>query len=335
MSQAGIILCVDDDSTVLAALRSVLSSHFGSEMEFEFAESGDEALEIDAELRAQGRELGLVISDFMMPGLRGDELLVRLHATSPNTVKILLTGQSDLTGVKRAINDANLYRFLEKPFLNEDIVLTVRAAIKSYRQERDLIRQNEELRRLNAELEDIVQARTLELVEKNRELEQLSVTDKLTGLANRRKLDQVLEEEFIRARRYDVEFSVAIMDIDHFKVVNDGHGHATGDVVLEAMARILRQQTRDADVLARWGGEEFVVLCRHAGLQRCMATAEKIREAIAAHAFTGVGQVTASFGVAACRKDDSIASLMARADAALYRAKAGGRNRGEVGDEHG
>ena len=327
MSQAGIILCVDDDSTVLAALRSVLSSHFGSEMEFEFAESGDEALEIDAELRAQGRELGLVISDFMMPGLRGDELLVRLHATSPNTVKILLTGQSDLTGVKRAINDANLYRFLEKPFLNEDIVLTVRAAIKSYRQERDLIRQNEELRRLNAELEDIVQARTLELVEKNRELEQLSVTDKLTGLANRRKLDQVLEEEFIRARRYDVEFSVAIMDIDHFKVVNDSHGHATGDVVLEAMARILRQQTRDADVLARWGGEEFVVLCRHAGLQRCMATAEKIREAIAAHAFTGVGQVTASFGVAACRKDDSIASLMARADAALYRAKAGGRNR--------
>ena len=335
MAQAGIILCVDDDSTVLAALRSVLSSHFGSEMEFEFAESGDEALEIDAELRAQGRELGLVISDFMMPGLRGDELLVRLHATSPNTVKILLTGQSDLTGVKRAINDANLYRFLEKPFLNEDIVLTVRGAIKSYRQERDLIRQNEELRRLNAELEDIVQARTLELVEKNRELEELSVTDKLTGLANRRKLDQVLEEEFIRARRYDVEFSVAIMDIDHFKDVNDHHGHAAGDLVLEAMARILRQQTRDADVLARWGGEEFVILCRHAGLARCLATAGKVREAIAAHVFSGVGQVTASFGVAACRKDDSVASLMARADAALYRAKAGGRNRVEVGDEHG
>lgn len=333
MNQAGIILCVDDDSTVLAALRSVLSSHFGSELEFEFAESGDEALEIDAELRAQGRELGLVISDFMMPGIRGDELLVRLHATSPNTVKILLTGQSDLTGVKRAINDANLYRFLEKPFLNEDIVLTVRAAIKSYRQERDLIRQNEELRRLNAELEDIVQARTLELVEKNRELELLSVTDKLTGLANRRKLDQVLEEEFIRARRYDVEFAVAIMDIDHFKHVNDTWGHAAGDVVLEGMARFLRQCTRDADVLARLGGEEFVIVCRHAGLERGVATAQKVREAIAAHEFAGIGRVTASFGVAACRKEDSVASLMARADAALYRAKAGGRNRVEVGDE--
>ena len=117
--QGGIILCVDDDATVLNALRSLLSSSFGSELELEFAESGAEALEIDAELRAQGRELGLVISDFMMPGIRGDELLVRLHESTPKTVKILLTGQSDLTGVKRAINEANLYRFLEKPFLND------------------------------------------------------------------------------------------------------------------------------------------------------------------------------------------------------------------------
>jgi diguanylate cyclase (GGDEF)-like protein len=78
-----------------------------------------------------------------------------------------------------------------------------------------------------------------------------------------------------------------------------------------------------------------VVVCRHAGVERCLATAQKVREAIAAHAFAGIGRVTASFGVAACRKDDSVASLMARADAALYRAKAGGRNRVEVGDEHG
>ena len=333
MGENGIILCVDDDITVLNALRSVLSSHFGAELEFEFAESGEEALEIDAEIRAQGRELGLVISDFMMPGLRGDELLVRLHSCTPNTIKILLTGQSDMSGVKRAINDANLYRFLEKPFLNEDIVLTVRAAIRAYRQERDLIRQNEQLRLMNAELESLVNARTLELVEKNRELEILSVTDKLTGLANRRKLDQVLDEELIRARRYGVEFSVMLMDIDHFKRVNDTHGHAAGDLVLEAMARILRQCTRDADVVARMGGEEFVVVCRHAGLDRCQLVAEKIRAAIEAHDFSGIGRITSSFGVAVFHKDDSIASLMARADAAAYRAKAGGRNRVETADE--
>ena len=330
MDQDGIILCVDDDSTVLNALRSVFASHFGSELQVEFAESGDEALEIAAELRAQGRELGLVISDFMMPGLRGDELLVRLHEESPNTVKILLTGQSDLTGVKRAINHANLYRFLEKPFLNEDIVLTVRAAVRAYCQERDLVRQNEELRKLNAELESIVAARTAELVQKNRELEVLSVTDRLTGLYNRRKLDQVLEEELVRCRRYGVEFGVIIMDIDHFKRVNDTYGHHVGDTVLETMASILREETRDADALARLGGEEFVIVCRHSSLEGCIANAERIRAAIAARDFAGVGHVTASFGAAACCEGDSSATLLERADAALYRAKAAGRNRVEA-----
>ena len=246
----------------------------------EYAESGEEALEIAAELRAQGRELGLVISDFMMPGLRGDELLVRLHALSPNTVKILLTGQSDLSGVKRAINEANLYRFLEKPFLNEDVVLTVRAAI----------------RRISR---------------------------------NRRKLDQVLEEELTRERRYGTGFSLVMMDIDHFKRVNDQHGHAAGDAVLATMAGILQRRTRESDALGRLGGEEFVIVCRHSALEGCLATANKIREEIAGHDFPGVGLVTASFGATAYQPGDDAAQLLARADTALYRAKAAGRNRVE------
>jgi len=330
LDPSGIILCVDDDSTVLNALRSVFASHFGSELQAEFAESGEEALEIAEELRAQGRELGLVISDFMMPGLRGDELLVRLHDLSPNTVKILLTGQSDLTGVKRAINHANLYRFLEKPFLNEDIVLTVRGAVKAYCQERDLILQNAELKRLNAELESIVAERTRELREKNRELEVLSVTDRLTGLFNRRKLDEVLEEETVRCKRYGVVFSVIIIDIDHFKHVNDTHGHGVGDMVLAELAAILRVHSREADSLARYGGEEFVIVCSHSGLDGATAHAERIRAAVAAHTFPVVGQVTASFGVAACCESDTAETLLARADAALYRAKTAGRNRVEA-----
>ena len=325
-----IILCVDDDSTVLNALRSMLAKHFGPELQVEFAESGEEALEIEADLRAQGRELGLVISDFMMPGLRGDELLVQLHEKSPNTVKILLTGQSDMSGVKRAINDANLYRFLEKPFLNDDIVLTVRAAVRAYWQERDLVRQNEELKRMNAELESTVAARTQELVEKNRLLEVLSVTDKLTGLYNRRKLDELLDEELIRARRYKVEVSIIMLDIDHFKRVNDTYGHAVGDEVLIGMAQLLRTHTRDADALGRLGGEEFVVVCRHSNSAACLRTAMKLRESIAAHNFPGVGQVTSSFGIASCRSDDTAATLLGRADAALYRAKDAGRNRVEL-----
>ncbi len=148
----GIILCVDDDTTVLKALRTLLGSMLGSDNVIEIAESGQEALELCDDLQKEGRELTLVISDFIMPGMRGDELLVRLHEKSPKTIKIMLTGQSDLTGVKRAINEANLYRFLEKPFNNADLVLTAKSAVHAYKQERGLILQIETLKKENAEL---------------------------------------------------------------------------------------------------------------------------------------------------------------------------------------
>ena len=183
---------------------------------------------------------------------------------------------------------------------------------------------------MNAELEDIVAARTEELVEKNRLLEVLSVTDKLTGLYNRRKLDELLEEEIIRAQRYRVELSVIMLDIDHFKRVNDTHGHGAGDEVLIEVAGFLRRQTRDADVLGRLGGEEFLVVCPHSSAAASLGAAMKLCEAMAAHRFPIVGQVTSRFGVASCRPDDTTASLLARADAALYRAKGAGRNRVEL-----
>ena len=330
IDDTSIILCVDDDSTVLNALRSMFASHFGPDVIVEFAESGEEALEIEADLREQGREIGLVISDFIMPGMRGDELLVRLHERSPRTVKILLTGQSDLSGVKRAINEADLYRFLEKPFVNEDVVLTVRAAVRAYRQERDLVRQNEALRAMNAELESVVAARTRELVEKNRMLEVLSVTDKLTGLYNRRKLDEVLEEELARSRRYAVGFAVVLLDVDHFKRINDTCGHLAGDSVLVAIAQLLREGTREADAVGRYGGEEFLLVCRHATRGAGSVIAEKIRAGVEALEFEDSGPVTVSAGVAAYRDGDTLASLVGRADAALYRAKSAGRNRVEA-----
>ena len=127
-----IVLCVDDDSTVLSALRIVLSKVLGSDVIVEIAAGGLEALTLCAELEAEGREVSVVISDFIMPLMRGDELLVRIHELYPHAVKIMLTGQSDLEGVKRAINEANLYRFLEKPFNNADLVLTVRSALRAY-----------------------------------------------------------------------------------------------------------------------------------------------------------------------------------------------------------
>lgn len=149
----GIVLCVDDDTTVLNALRTLLGKTLGGNIMVEIAESGQEALEICAELKEDGKEVSVVISDFIMPSMRGDELLIRIHEKNPRTIKIMLTGQSDLQGIKRTINEANLYRFLEKPFNNADLMLTTRSALQTYSKERDLERQLENLRKANAELE--------------------------------------------------------------------------------------------------------------------------------------------------------------------------------------
>ncbi|MBK7000616.1 MAG: response regulator [Rhodoferax sp.] len=152
-----IVLCVDDDATVLTSLETIFSKAMGSACVFEFAESGDEALEISSDLQKEGSELSVLISDFIMPGMRGDELLVRLHEKSPRTIKIMLTGQSDLQGVKRTINQANLYRFLEKPFNNADLVLTVRAAVQAYQQTREKAELAAEIAALKNNVEELKQ----------------------------------------------------------------------------------------------------------------------------------------------------------------------------------
>ena len=103
MQETGIILCVDDDSTVLNALRSMFATHFGSELEVEFAESGDEALEIEADMRSQGREIGLVLSDFIMPGMRGDELLVGLDLADRDGTRVLVSSTLRLAHVVEGV----------------------------------------------------------------------------------------------------------------------------------------------------------------------------------------------------------------------------------------
>ena len=161
----------------------------------------------------------------------------------------------------------------------------------------------------------------------NRALAHLSVTDQLTDLFNRQKLGEVFANELQRTRRFGQPFSVILLDIDHFKQVNDEHGHLTGDKVLVALARLMSSMTRETDVVGRWGGEEFLTICPHTDQAGALILAEKIREAIAAFDFPVVHHVTASLGVSSCRPDDDVDRLIARADAALYQAKREGRNR--------
>lgn len=156
-------------------------------------------------------------------------------------------------------------------------------------------------------------------------------TDKLTGLFNRQKLDVKLEMEFLRARRSGAPLSVIILDLDHFKNVNDTWGHQVGDQVLVCTAQLLTARLRQTDCAGRWGGEEFMVICPDTDLEGARALAETLRQAITAQTFPTAGHQTASFGVACCTVGDQVKTLVSRADQALYEAKHLGRNRVEAG----
>jgi diguanylate cyclase (GGDEF)-like protein len=170
------------------------------------------------------------------------------------------------------------------------------------------------------------------LLYKNAELEELSVTDALTGLHNRRYLMDTLEREFGQRARSGRVFSLLMADLDHFKRINDSFGHPAGDAVLMYAARVFREEIRSVDLAARFGGEEFTLLLVDSDLESSKAVAERIRERIAASGIAFDGQsipVTISIGLAQVANDphDTPAELISRADAALYAAKNGGRNR--------
>ncbi len=158
-------------------------------------------------------------------------------------------------------------------------------------------------------------------------IERLSVTDKLTQLYNRTKIDELFLLELGKARRYGNVLSVVLLDLDHFKEVNDTYGHQAGDLVLRNLAETLRRNVRESDHVGRWGGEEFVILAPSTDLEQARALAEKLRVAIAGHDFAEVGHKTASFGVATWRDGDDEDSMTKRADECLYMAKGEGRNR--------
>ena len=193
--------------------------------------------------------------------------------------------------------------------------------------ERQILESEQRYRELNAALELKVQERTLELRNANAELHRLATTDSLTGVWNRRYLEQAVAGEMARAQRYGEPLALVMFDIDHFKAINDRHGHLVGDQVLIELALRMRGHLRASDVLARWGGEEFVILLPHGTAQAAARLAEKLRLATLTQPFPVAGTITSSFGVAAYQPHETLDDWFTRADHALYAAKEAGRNR--------
>lgn len=176
------------------------------------------------------------------------------------------------------------------------------------------------LEELNNELENRV-------VERTKEIERIAVTDALTGLFNRRRFNVELEDALALYKRYQTPITLAVLDVDYFKKINDTYGHNIGDETLVSLAALLQKHMRQTDKVARWGGEEFVILFINTELNDALIAAEGLLEAIRTFLFKDVGSVTCSIGLAALMPTDVQESFFQRADASLYRAKEQGRNR--------
>ena len=164
-----------------------------------------------------------------------------------------------------------------------------------------------------------------------RQMSRLALTDKLTGLPNRRHLEEALERQTAKSRRDGRAYSVAIIDIDYFKEINDSYGHETGDLVLEGLSEIFRNVFRKSDLVARLGGDEFAIMLPDTGIDGAAQLLERLRSEVQHHGHSRAHlqrhQVTVSIGLAEARHDDSPADVLRRADERLYVAKKCGRNR--------
>lgn len=189
---------------------------------------------------------------------------------------------------------------------------------------------NRRLTRANQKIRDTLsqlnEAQIL-LEQQNQKLKELSTTDQLTKVYNRVKLDQVISDEIQRTNRTKTKFGIILLDADFFKKVNDTFGHTIGDEVLVTFANLLKTSVRAVDVVGRWGGEEFLIICPDTDKNGCLALAENLRTLIAECEFIGAGNQTASFGVAIHQAGERSEAVIERADKALYRSKENGRNR--------
>ncbi len=293
----GTILVADDSMVVRAVLRRQLETDGHTVVE---AVNGEEAIDACREYHPD-----VILLDVEMPVLDGHATLARLKADPQlkDIPVVFLTGRVDTADVVNGLR-LGAHDYLRKPFEANELMARVSAALRT------------------KWLQDELRAR-------NAELDRVSRIDMLTNIYNRRHLDEHLRAVISAARRHDRTVGVLIVDIDHFKNVNDEHGHLAGDAVLREVAARLQQAMRTEDALGRWGGEEFLAVLTDTPPEGVRVMAERLRQVVAAAPFTlddgSQIRVTVSVGHTNGREDAEV--LVHRADDALYVAKAEGRNR--------
>lgn len=512
-----VILCVDDERIILSSLKAQLQNNLPTNYQIEVAESAEEALEIIEDLINENITIPLIIADQIMPGMKGDELLGKVKRLLPQTLTIMLTGQASADAVGHAVNKAGLFRYLSKPWDEDDLILTIQSALDSYVHQKELIKQshyqtvinktlslalnslsldeqlcralnflvevpclsppshaaiyfkhhagnlfdpvdnrektstsasqsqhivhfkklcevpknqtqqdlhlsneelaeylspqlrqdeannkpyfcypiiheqeltglifiytskdfvltpeissflssfsqaisgmynltasNQALRHSNIQLEhhkekleqlvlertealNVALAKQAEhnamLQTANKELAYFATTDFLTGLLNRRRFFELAEEHYLSTQKEQSPCTVAMVDIDHFKQINDTYGHQAGDELLKKIANTLLQNVEKPNLVSRFGGEEFALLFPNHDIERTLAVCQRVLKQIEStelHTLSETISATVSMGLASCHlQDNSLEKALMFADKALYEAKNNGRN---------
>lgn len=298
------VLIIDDSDTVREQIIRILES-FNLFSHYYEAEDGLEGFK-----KLRTCKVDLILCDLEMPRIDGFKFLSMLKSRPDlqGLPVLILTGMGDrerkIKGLEQGASD-----YITKPFDPEELVARVKVHLKIKNLQDDLKRSNELLL-------------------------ELSNTDHLTSLFNRRYLMEALGKELQRSIRKGGNLSFILLDIDHFKHVNDTYGHLQGDVVLKKVSQLLQKELRSYDCAARYGGEEFVAILPDSNLKEAVFVAERIRHSIQETSFSGELEelhLTASLGVASFPQEgvSAVDSFIKLADDALYRAKNNGRNRVE------
>lgn len=254
-----------------------------------------------------------------------------LIAVSGLTFGFILTHRlTSLTEVISNFKDSGEYISIESTGSDEIAVLTnafnhMSNKINNYIEKIEKDKGKLE-RRVDERTEELRKAKN-HLVDVNAKLNVIAVTDHLTKIFNRIRIEEQLKIENDRFKRYTTKYSVILLDIDNFKSVNDNYGHDVGDQVLISISNLLKRNIRSTDIIGRWGGEEFIIVCADAGLDGATQLADNLRLLIETSIFDTIGSLTCSFGTAEIQKNETVKNLIKRSDMALYAAKDQGRNR--------
>jgi two-component system, cell cycle response regulator len=299
------ILVVEDDKMQAGITKSYLEA---SGYDVILAEDGKSAIKI-----AKTTMLDIILLDLVLPDMDGNEVSrwLKLDEETKGVPIIMLTAKTSTLGKVNGLR-AGADDYLSKPYNENELTARINASLRTKALQ-------DELKEKNRKLEELLA-----------KVELLAITDHLTGLFNRRHFELLVENEFNPTQRYKTPTSCLMADVDYFKSINDEYGHRAGDMVLKELAEIIKACLRNVDTIARWGGEEFVILLPRTNREDASSTASRILSAVSGRMFSGIKRpITISIGGATIPHPsiDSAEKFIDASDNALYKAKAGGRNR--------